>query len=221
MLSETRPSRGHLPVDFVTNTSLSPAEYIEQLQEQEHAGYNLVIADFASTPKTTASYDNNNSQTTKQEQPNIIYYSNRNAVNKPRLLSPGLHGLTNGSMDEPWPKIRHGKELFQQLIDSGKFNDGNTIPWEEIFEIMTTEAGLVDNETELPKTGWGAEFEKLASPIFVKLFDIGGGMMFGTRSQTVLVVKKDGMSELQERYLDNNEWKEQVVHFRMKVSEYE
>lgn len=75
---------------------------------------------------------------------------------------------------------------------------------------------LADEMEALPATGYDAAFESTVSGIFIpptRLPALGDDSWYGTRSQTVLAVRRDGRAECRERYLSWNgpqdaEWKE-------------
>ena len=65
---------------------------------------------------------------------------------------------------------------------------------------MSDARELEADPARLPQTGYGAAFEAAASGIFVRPIQTALGA-FGTRSQTVLAVWRDGWAELRERSL--------------------
>ena len=81
------PSRGKLTRDFLEGT-WSPLAYLQQLPIADYNGYNLIVGDLRSME--------------------LAYGSNRGetAVHGPRLLAPGVYGLSNAGLDTPWPKVR-------------------------------------------------------------------------------------------------------------------
>lgn len=191
------PSRGLLPVNFLTGTATA-SEYMEDLQSQEFPGYNLFVADLAQQP------------------PELYYYCNRNQQ-PPQQLDPGLHGIANATIDADWPKVLRGRQRFQQLVDQGKLG-GTELPWEDIFGIMRESELLEEDADKLPKTGYGPEFEMKASSIFVAPFETRWGP-YGTRSQTVIAVRRNGVAELRERYLEDGKWLELRHTFTMNGTE--
>ncbi len=143
-------SRGHLVRDFLLGGK-SPQEYADQIRSfrDEMEGYNLVWGD-------------------GQE---AFYYNNRKDLFFPIL--PGVHTLSNGLLDEAWPKtIRLRKAFLESLTD---------------FSPQWVEAGLkaLSDRTkalpwQLPNTGIGFWKEWALSSIFI---DVPG---YGTRSSTTL-----------------------------------
>ena len=86
--------------------SKSPLEYAEEVaaEADKYNGFNLVLADL-------------NSKT-------MLYVSNR-PKGKPasiKLVSPGLHVLSNAGLDSPWHKVcSHHKKLFWKIQLSSIF----------------------------------------------------------------------------------------------------
>src|SRR5688500_9517364 len=44
----------------------------------------------------------------------LWFYSNRGA--RPSRIEPGVHGLSNHLLDEPWPKVRRGIAKIESLL---------------------------------------------------------------------------------------------------------
>jgi uncharacterized protein with NRDE domain len=110
-------SRGDLVTDFVCS-SISPLDYVEQLDGDAYAGYNLFVCDGR----------------------RLAFASNRNGT--PRELDAGLYGLANAELDAPWHKTQITKERFRDRLESGKIkpnallkllNDRERAPVEEVL----------------------------------------------------------------------------------------
>lgn len=91
-------SRGLLVTDFL-NGSLSPSEYLETIDGDRYAGFNLIVGDASG----------------------VAYLSNRD--DGVRSLAPGTYGLSNTLLDGPWHKIGRSKERLQSLLDENRIND--------------------------------------------------------------------------------------------------
>lgn len=146
----------------------------------------------------------------------------------PRALSPGAYGMSNGLIGR-WYKVRRALRLLREVLpprssDGGggggdkppekqqqhqqpSANDTNfDIPWDALFErVLGDTRGLPLADARLPRTGVPPEIEAALSSIFVPAFraapDGGEGLVYGTRSQTVVAVRRDGRAELRERYV--------------------
>ena len=107
----------------------------------------------------------------------LYYYSNR--AGQPRALPPGLYGLSNHLLDTPWPKLRRGLTMLQNLLEQSPDPVSD-----ELLKILTDRTMAPD--AELPKTGVPLDWERWLSAIFI---DAPG---YGTRSSTVLRVDNCG-----------------------------
>lgn len=103
-----------------------------------------------------------------------------------RRLSPGLHGLSNGTLDEPWPKVRHGLRALQDLLARPGL-PGET----DLLDLLLDDRPAPDGE--LPDTGVGLDHERRLSPLFIR------GESYGTRASTLLLRFPDGRWSCTER----------------------
>lgn len=118
----------------------------------------------------------------------------------PRALGAGIHGMSNGDLDAPWPKVLKGNLVMRHLLVSvegsppperGRPREGVEALSNELFSMLadrTPAAGA-----DLPDTGVGRELEQKLSPIFVRMDG------YGTRSSTVVVINRNGDVHFQER----------------------
>ena len=87
-------SRGHMVSDFL-DSPLSPMEYLESIEPDNYAGFNLIV------------YEDKSST--------LAYLSNRDKKSPLRTLEAGVYGLSNGTLDEPWGKVNLLKQGLIQL----------------------------------------------------------------------------------------------------------
>jgi uncharacterized protein with NRDE domain len=157
------PSRGALVSQYLLS-NISSQEYLEELQAKsaQYNGFNLILGDMD----------------------HLCYYSSRQE--KILRVSPGVHGLSNDSLDTPWPKVVKSKhQLEQQVLNQPE------ISLESIFSFLE-DTGMAPDD-QLPDTGIGIEYERGLSSIFIKSPE------YGTRSSTVLMVDKDNRVTFAER----------------------
>ncbi len=160
----TARSRGALVTEFLLGTD-SPARFLSNLSAREHEynGFNLILGDGAS----------------------LFYYGSREG--EPRAIEPGVHGLSNHVLDEPWPKVVRGRARMEAALET-------TDPAAPLFEMLSDTA--VSADAELPATGVGIDWERrLASALIT-------GADYGTRASTVLIVSASGEVALEERTRD-------------------
>ncbi len=102
-----------------------------------------------------------------------------------RRLPPGLYGLSNGGLDEPWPKTVRLKAEVGRWLAQGQGG------LESLFAALADE-GRPDDRS-LPDTGVGLERERILAAAFIR------GGAYGTRCSTVVRVAASGEGELVER----------------------
>ncbi|WP_281268756.1 NRDE family protein [Wenzhouxiangella sediminis] len=91
-----------------------------------------------------------------------------------RAVEPGVHALSNGLLDERWPKSRRVATALRGLGSS------RAVDHDRLFELMNDRQPAPDSE--LPETGVGAELERFLAPPFIV------GDRYGTRCTTVVSI---------------------------------
>jgi uncharacterized protein with NRDE domain len=91
-------SRGHLVTDFLEGKA-SPVDFVNSIDGGRYAGFNLIVGD---TDR-------------------VAYVSNRGAG--PRALEPGIYGLSNALLDEPWDKVERSKASLRALLATDTVNE--------------------------------------------------------------------------------------------------
>ena len=160
------PSRGQLVADFLTGT-MTPEAYIACLASRaaQYNGFNLLVGDAN----------------------RLVWYSNRaDDPRSGRPLEPGIYGLSNATLDTPWPKVIRTKAQFASLLCQGA-------PKEAYFEMLTDTTPA--SECRLPDTGVGREWEKVLSPVFIE------SPTYGTRSSTVVQLYDQNGAALHEQVI--------------------
>ncbi len=157
-----RRSRGELVADYLRNDA-EPLDYLERVRAsaQDYNGFNLIFGDAQS-----------------------IYWISNEAEDSYRPLEPGIYGLSNGSLDTPWPKVVRAKAQFASLMCQGAPDDA-------FYEMLADTTRASDHR--LPDTGVSLEWERLLSPICIESED------YGTRASTLLRVHDGGVADLRER----------------------
>jgi uncharacterized protein with NRDE domain len=114
----------------------------------------------------------------------LYFFSNHGAGIE--AIAPGVHGLSNHLLDEPWPKVKQGVAVLGALL--GASEDDLT---RRLFDVL---ADRTPAPVELlPATGIGMERERDLSSSFI------AGETYGTRASTVLLVGADGEALFRER----------------------
>ncbi len=147
-------SRGELPLAFVSG-DVSPADCAADVyaRRQDYGPFNLLVGDRHS-----------------------LWYAGSRAG--PESVPPGLHALSNGLLDQPWPKSSRAMTALGGLLAG----DGEMDP-DRLFKLMDDRAPAPD--AELPDTGVGLEAERLLSPPFIV------SPRYGTRCSTVISIGRE------------------------------
>lgn len=91
-------SRGHLATEFLQG-DLSPIDYLRTIDSAGYAGFSLLVTDGMS----------------------LAYLSNRDG--EARLLTAGIYGLSNATLDTPWEKVERSKRRLGRLLQQDRIND--------------------------------------------------------------------------------------------------
>lgn len=105
-----------------------------------------------------------------------------------QTLTAGIHGLSNGPLDAPWPKTLRLNAALQAWLDSG--SDALDPLWQALAD--TTRA----NDATLPDTGIGLERERWLSSAFIRSAE------YGTRASTIIALDAQGSGFIMERRFD-------------------
>ena len=133
----------------------------------------------------------------------LFYYSNRGSELKP--LQPGIYGLSNHLLDTPWPKVVRSRSRFLEVLKRSVSPLSDSL-----FEILSDRT-LAD-DGELPDTGFGTQWEKMLSSPFIVSPD------YGTRTSTVLMIRKDRHVSFMERSFTGPEDHGTTVNYEFKLS---
>jgi uncharacterized protein with NRDE domain len=154
-----RASRGLLPVAFLEG-NLSARAFLEQLGSQvgHYNPFNLLLFDGR----------------------DLLGYESRHGAVVP--FSPGIHAVSNGDFDEPWPKV----EGLKLGLSAGLEDD----------EALLARLGAAEpfEDDRLPNTGVPIEWERALSPAFVRT------PTYGTRASTLLRLGRESVAILEQRY---------------------
>jgi len=157
--TEPRPrSRGELTMNFLRSDKPA-ADYADTLRQSfaEYAGYNLLLSDGKA----------------------FYYVNNVEALS--RELEPGIYGLSNGLLNNDWPKVLRGQRGLENLVDSGA-----ELNPDQLIELMANREQAAD--AELPNTGLPRELEKRLSSAFIT--DDSRG--YGTLCSTAIIQDRAG-----------------------------
>jgi uncharacterized protein with NRDE domain len=187
--SEKKPdarTRGELSSMYLAGRD-RPNEFIQSHSKrfEQYNGFNLLMADLSDPENAEMHWVSNRLMMGQNIRPRKIFPE--------QALNPGVYGLSNAMLDTPWPKVNHRVAAFAQTLamDSGELKNAD-----HYLKLLADTHEASDHE--LPSTGVSKDWEKSLSPAFIKT------PSYGTRSSTVLRVRKDGTFEMVERRFDAN-----------------
>lgn len=97
-------------------------------------------------------------------------------------LSPGFHAISNGALDDIWPKMAKGTLALEQQLSRT-----TSLDIDALLTIMTDQSQADDSE--LPRTGIALEWERQLSSIYIKHPE------YGTRSTSIVIRDNRGNIE--------------------------
>ena len=156
-------SRGELTRDFLIGNE-APGRYVQQLSSRAGAynGFSLIVG----------------------EPGELWFYSNRGG--RAQQIAPGVHGLSNHLLDEPWPKVTRGIGELEHLLSA---SEGRLV--RELFRVLADQATAPEHL--LPSTGIEAQRERALSASFIP------GETYGTRASSIVLVANDGSVLVREK----------------------
>ncbi|MCL1047217.1 NRDE family protein [Shewanella electrodiphila] len=153
-------SRGELVLKALSGDGLLNQQWLQQ-HSDNYSPFNLVY----------------------QQDNQLWCFNSATAENLP--LSKGFHAVSNGALDDVWPKMAKGQQALEQHVLS---HDEPDIA--QMLSFMRDESEADD--TSLPNTGIDLEWERLLSAIFIKHPE------YGTRSTSVVMQDSKGNIEFTE-----------------------
>ena len=105
------------------------------------------------------------------------------AIDRGRVLEPGVYGLSNHLLDTPWPKVVSAKAALAAAL--------TRLPDEDaLLELLRDDRPADDHE--LPRTGLSLEWERLLSSAFIRSDE------YGTRCSTIVLIDRVGEAQFTE-----------------------
>lgn len=161
------PSRGTIVPEWLTTES-PPDRFWVRSALRGHNGFNLLAADFA--------------------RGDCWWMSNQ--ARSPVRLERGLFAVSNGGLDEPWPKVVRLRTQVEQAMGEAA---ASVDPAPASDRLAQQLLGLLADrqiapDEQLPSTGVPLELERELSAIFIRT----GDGRYGTRCSTVLITERVG-----------------------------
>jgi len=177
---QSAPSRGELvrqflegaqsAEGFITATAATASNY---------EGFNLLCGDLSGTQRS-------------------LWFAN-SQEGTAHAVGPGIHGLSNASLDTPWPKLLRMKQGFRHALAERDL----TQRCERLQRLLHN--ATPTPEAQLPNTGVPFEVERMLGSIFIR------SGHYGTRASTVLSVHDDLVTIRETGFGVNGEPQERVA----------
>jgi uncharacterized protein with NRDE domain len=152
------PSRGELVPRWLRG-DMRPDLYWPKVALTGYQPFNLIAADF--------------------RRGDCFYATSESAC--PTRLERGIFGLSNGSLDEPWPKVTRLKNKLRQSLDEAYDTESLA---RMLFEALSDKT--IPADSKLPSTGVSIEVERMLSPAFIRSPDTS----YGTRCSTLIITER-------------------------------
>ena len=153
------PSRGGLPLAFLRGTASAEA-FLDSLRPAagSYSPFNLLVFDGQ----------------------DLRGYESR--TDRVIAFAPGLHAVSNGAFDEPWPKV----QAIQAAWAEPDLDDA------ALLALLADEQWGA--EEHLPHTGVSLDWERVLSPVFIRT------PTYGTRASTLLRLGMDKVTVVERRF---------------------
>jgi uncharacterized protein with NRDE domain len=165
LATQAGPSRGALVAGYLRDT-VPAAAFADRLAAEApaYAPFNLLLADADS-----------------------CHFLGNHPLHR-QALAPGVHGMSNGPLDAPWPKTRILNAAVQAWLEAGR--DDLAPLWAALDSTTRADDAL------LPDTGIGLERERWLSSAFIRSAE------YGTRASTIIALDAEGNGFIHERRFD-------------------
>lgn len=164
-------SRGELALSWLGG-ELSVDALARELDPAAYGGFNLVVGD---VPRRDWAWLGNRNPDHPHDDTAVALHRRR--------LGPGVYGVSNATLDTPWPKTQRLKSALQRSLARMQAQaDEGWLPL--LTETLADDSGSPGHE--LPETGVPRSWEQALSSPFVKMAEHG----YGTRSSLVMQVRQ-------------------------------
>ncbi len=164
-MTPARRSRGELVTRWLQSDG-DAERFAAGIAADEYGAFNLVVGDFRT--HAWRWLGNRHPDAPHGAEPSVLHQ---------RALGDGIHGLSNASLDTPWPKTQRLKAAVGESLAS------------ESDWLSPLSRALIDDrpvqDSELPRTGVPIDLERALSSPFVRMAD----RAYGTRTSQIVSVR--------------------------------
>lgn len=164
-------SRGLLVTSALTDARPLDTTFASMAGERDdYNGYTMIAAQWSRDPDDARM---------------VFTSSDRDAAG---IVAPGIHGLSNATLDTPWPKVVALRDDLRDAIVADLDEDALLARLDDALADR-----VIAPDEALPSTGISLEWERALSARFIALPN------YGTRSSTIVLVTYDGRVTFVER----------------------
>lgn len=156
-------SRGELVTEFLLG-SLTPIDFMRRINGAQYAGFNLLLSDGDT----------------------LAWLSNR--ADEPKILQPGIYGLSNALLDSPWHKVRRSKAALADLLQRDSVNET------ALLRLLADREKAPVDEIDSDRLPF-ATARSISAPFVVH-------PDYGTRSSSIVLGDDKGGWQIRERRFD-------------------
>jgi uncharacterized protein with NRDE domain len=165
VMTTARRSRGELVTRWLQSDG-DAERFAAGISAAEYGAFNLVVGDFRA--KAWRWLGNRNPDAPHDTESSVLHQ---------RELGDGMHGLSNASMDTPWPKTQRLKAAVGESLASDS-------DWLSPLSRALIH-DLPAQDSELPDTGVPIDLERALSSPFVRM----ANRAYGTRTSQIVSVR--------------------------------
>jgi len=127
----------------------------------------------------------------------VLAFASNHPGPEHRMVSPGIHAMSNGALDAAWPKSGHATRALESWLASapGNADRMDQAALAPLFDALADTT--VAPDALLPDTGVGVALERALSPPFV------AGDTYGTRCSSVVLIGADNCVFAERRFEPN------------------
>ncbi|XP_072163577.1 transport and Golgi organization protein 2 homolog isoform X1 [Diadema setosum] len=197
-IREDAKGRGALVSNFLTG-EMTAKDYLTELvpDGENYNGFNLFAVDLKSGE--------------------VGYYSNKSA-SPPQILQPGVYGVSNSTIEKPWPKASHLKGSLEDFLANSSEGDAEGVA-EKLHQALR-QTTLLNGEEFSYKPGMTIEEMRAVLPQMLHV----KSPFYGTRTSTVIVVGAKGDVLYSEKSIEepvdglNPRWTSKTHKFQLSCS---
>lgn len=177
-------SRGQIPISYLDSEGKSPLVWAEETSRamdgfKDVGGFSLLFGDLN---------DDHGMYIMSNKSDYIMNMKDDNAM----MRFKNTLSLSNSTVHTPWPKVLRAEQLLERVIQADIAGDFSSE--EAFFEAALGVLNDCDERLKCGQVDMAAAFDLIPGSIFVPPLPTGAGSLYGTRTQTLIVQKRNSRS---------------------------